>query len=459
MGDRQKKLAGFSFGLLLTFATLITWLQPAAAANAQDADQIARGAYLARVGDCVACHTSRRDQPFAGGLAMETPFGTIYSTNITPDIKHGIGSYSYDDFAAAMRKGVAKDGHLLYPAMPYPSFSKVSDTDIRALYAYFMHGVRPIGQPNTETRLRFPFNLRVMLTGWNLLFRPSGAYREDPAQSAAWNRGAYLVQGLAHCGACHTPHGPMGQEKAFDARGTDLYLSGYTLAGWHAPDLRPGHGNGAGELTRDTIVQLLRTGRSHGSATFGGMSEVVENSTQYFSDADLEAVADYLGNLGPGRAPQTAAAPTVRSDTAAELRSGVTQTSGALLYLNNCNACHRSDGSGAMKAFPALAGNTVVTSDDPSSVIHVILTGSRMPSTRSDPAPLAMPAFGWRLSDLQVAELATFVRESWGNRAGKVSASDVAKVRQQVDPAQWKRIRAGVANEVTDNRAPGAPGK
>ncbi|MBN3787534.1 c-type cytochrome [Burkholderia sp. Ac-20353] len=457
MGVRRTRLAGISFGLLLTFATLATWLQPAAA-NAQDADQIARGAYLARVGDCVACHTSRRDQPFAGGLPMETPFGTIYSTNITPDIKHGIGSYSYDDFAAAMRKGVAKDGHLLYPAMPYPSFSKVSDTDTRALYAYFMHGVRPIGQPNTETRLHFPFNLRVLLTGWNLLFRPDGAYREDPAQSAAWNRGAYLVQGLAHCGACHTPHGLMGQEKTFDERGTGLYLSGYTLAGWHAPDLRPGRGNGAGGLTRDTIVQLLRTGRSHGSATFGGMSEVVENSTQYFSDADLGTVADYLGSL-PGRTPQTPAAPPVKADTAAALRSGVAPTRGALLYLNNCNACHRSDGSGAMKAFPALAGNAVVSSDDPSSVIHVILTGSRMPSTRTDPAPLAMPAFGWRLSDMQVAELATFVRDSWGNRAGKVSASDVAKVRRQIDPVQWKRIRAAVANEVTDDDAPGSTGK
>lgn len=454
MGERRKKPAGIPFGLLLTFATLVAWLQPAAA-NAQDADQIARGAYLARVGDCVACHTSRRDQPFAGGLPMETPFGTIYSTNITPDVKHGIGSYSYDDFAAAMRQGVAKDGHLLYPAMPYPSFSKVSDTDTRALYAYFMHGVRPIGQPNTETRLHFPFNLRILLTGWNLLFRPDGTYREDPSQGAAWNRGAYLVQGLAHCGACHTPHGLTGQEKALDARGSGLYLSGYTLAGWHAPDLRPG----AGKLTRDSIVQLLRTGRSHGSATFGGMSEVVENSTQYFSDADLEAVADYLGSLGRGRAPRTSAAPPARSDTTAALRSGVTPTAGALLYLDNCNACHRSDGSGAMKAFPALAGNEVVTSDDPSSVIHVILTGSRMPSTRSDPAPLAMPAFGWRLSDTQVAELATFVRDSWSNRAGQVSASDVAKVRRQIDPAQFKRIRAAVASEVTDDDGPRSTGK
>ncbi|MCA7933731.1 cytochrome c [Burkholderia cepacia] len=458
MGERYKKLAGISFGLLCTFVTLATWLPPADA-NAQDAGQIARGAYLARVGDCVACHTSRRDQPFAGGLPMETPFGTIYSTNITPDTTHGIGRYSYDEFAAALRKGVAKDGHLLYPAMPYPSFSKVSDADTRALYAYFMHGVRPIGQPNTETRLHIPFNLRVLLAGWNLLFRPSGTYREDPTQSATWNRGAYLVQGLAHCGACHTPHGPMGQEKALDARGTDLYLSGYTLAGWHAPDLRPGGGNGAGERTRDSIVQLLRTGRSHGSAAFGEMSEVVENSTQYFSDADLAAVADYLVSLGPGRATRTSAAPPVKSDTTAALRSGVTPTGGALLYLDNCNACHRSDGSGAMKAFPALAGNAVVTSDDPSSVIHVILTGSRMPSTRSDPAPLAMPAFGWRLSDMQVAELATFVRGSWGNRAGTVSASDVAKVRRQVDPAQLKRIRAAVTNEVTDDGAPGSTGK
>ncbi|WP_269501282.1 c-type cytochrome [Burkholderia sp. IMCC1007] len=458
MSERRTKLAGIPFGLLLTFAALATWLQPAAA-NAQDAAQIARGAYLARVGDCVACHTARRDQPFAGGLPMETPFGTIYSTNITPDIKHGIGNYSYDDFAAALRKGVAKDGHLLYPAMPYPSFSKVSDTDTRALYAYFMHGVRPIGQPNPETRLHFPFNLRVLLTGWNLLFRPSGAYRQDPAQSTTWNRGAYLVQGLAHCGACHTPHGLMGQEKAFDARGTDLYLSGYTLAGWHAPDLRAGRGSGAGALTRERIVQLLRTGRSHGSATFGGMSEVVENSTQYFSDADLGAVAEYLGSLDPERAPRTAAAPSPKPDTAASLRAGVTPTGGALLYLNNCNACHRSDGSGAMKAFPALAGNEMVTSDDPSSVIHVILTGSRMPSTRSDPAPLAMPAFGWRLSDLQVAQLATFVRDSWGNRAGPVSASDVAKVRRQIDPAQLKRISTAVANEVSDGGAPGSTGK
>jgi mono/diheme cytochrome c family protein len=426
--------------------------------TAQDADLVARGAYLARVGDCVACHTSRRDQPFAGGLPMQTPFGTIYSTNITPEPKRGIGSYTFDDFSTAMRKGLAKDGHLLYPAMPYPSFSKVSDTDMRALYAYFMHGVRPVDRENTQTQLRFPFNFRTLLIGWNLLIRTGSPYRQDPTHNSAWNRGAYLVQGLAHCGACHTPHGLMGQEQSFDERGHESYLSGYTLAGWHAPSLRSGY------LTHDDIFQLLHTGRSHGSAVFGGMSEVVENSTQYLSGADLDALADYLGSLGPGQdaqsshaqsQPRPASVSHMPAGATVALRSGNIQTQGALLYLNNCNACHRSDGSGAMKAFPALTGNSTVVADDPSSVIHVLLTGSHMPATGSDPAPLAMPAFGWRLSDAQIAELATFIRGSWGNHAARVSASDVASVRHQIGAAQLNGIRVDVAHEVSDDA--GAP--
>lgn len=407
--------------------------QMPAAADAQ----IVRGAYLAKVGDCAACHTVDKSRPFAGGLPLATPFGTLYSTNITPDAATGIGSYSYDDFARALRTGVARDGHLLYPAMPYPSYVKLNDADLQALYRYFRYGVKAVAAGNRPSELNFPFNVRSLMSLWNLMYLPKGVFQADPHQSVEWNRGAYLVQGLGHCGACHTPHGVTGQELAFDEQGNPLFLAGSTLAGWYAPNLRTLLADHGGAWTRQDLAAYLRSGRSKDGAAFGPMSEVIEDSTQYLHDDDLNAIATYLSsaavqNVASTMTPVVPAGAAHADPVAAALRSGHLGSAGAALYLNNCNACHRSDGTGAMPAFPALAGNTAVNAVDPASLIHLVLSGSRMPSTELAPTPLAMPDFGKRLSDQQVADLLTFVRSSWGNRAAAVTREQVTQVRKSV---------------------------
>jgi len=419
----------------LSFSGLALAQTPAPAASADQAQQIQRGEYLARAGDCMACHTVKGKAPFSGGLAMNTPFGTIYSTNITADKQTGIGNYSQDEFAAAVRKGTRKDGKRLYPAMPYTSFAKLSDDDVSSLYAYFMQGVKPVQQDNPKTALPFPFNMRILMAGWNLLFFDDKPFKADSTQSVDWNRGAYLVQSLGHCGACHTPHGRLGQEKSLDGS-SDSFLAGYTLDNWHAPSLRNDK-DGLGRWNKEQIAAYLRTGRSDDGAAFGAMSQVINDSTQYLSNADLLAIGTYLSSLpgtkpGDGATKATAASNAAGADQPAtmELRSGKLQTAGASVYLNNCNACHRSDGTGAMKAFPALGKNAVVNVDDPTSLIHIVLAGSAMPSTKSDPAPMGMPGFGWRLNDQEVAEVVSFVRGNWGNHGGAVTAEQVAVVRK-----------------------------
>ncbi|MFM0669428.1 c-type cytochrome [Paraburkholderia sediminicola] len=397
--------------------------------------QLAKGAYLAKVGDCAACHTANKTQPFAGGLPLATPFGTLYSTNITPDPSTGIGGYSYDDFAKALRQGIAKDGHRLYPAMPYPSYAKIDDSDMHALYRYFTQGVKAVGQPNRASELRFPFNVRTLMTVWDRLYAHDPLpYQADPHQSVEWNRGAYLVQGLAHCGACHTPHGMLGQESVLDEKDNTAFLSGNTLAGWYAPNLR-GHMTQTSASdkawSKADLVAYLRSGRMHDGAAFGPMTEVIDDSTQYLHDDDLNAIATYLTSpsLQAGATPP-ATQQTGRADpTAIALRAGHIDSTGAHLYLDNCAACHRTDGTGAMPAFPSLRGNASVLSGDPASLIHIVLSGSHMPSTAAAPTPLAMPDFGWRLTDQQIADLLSFVRSSWGNRAAAVTAGEVAKVR------------------------------
>lgn len=408
----------------------------ASSSNATSADeQLARGAYLARVGDCAACHTASPSRPFAGGLPLHTPFGTLFSTNITPDATTGIGAYTYDDFAHAVREGVTRDGHRLYPAMPYPSYAKVDDADMHALYRYFTHGVKPVAQTNHAQQLSFPFNIRPLMAAWDWMYSPHGAYRADPQQSVEWNRGAYLVQGLAHCGACHTPHNMLGAESAFDGNNNDTFLSGYSLAGWHAPDLRHQHDGGAPGVSKDALVAYLRSGRQADGAAFGPMTEVIDDSLQYLHDDDLNAIATYLTSAPLRTAksdatPVAAATPQTADLVAVQLRAGHVGSAGAKVYLDNCSACHRTDGSGAMPTFPRLANSAVVADTDPSSLIHIVLTGSHMPSTRNAPTPLAMPDFGWRLNDQQVADVLTFVRSSWGNHASPVTADDVSKVRQ-----------------------------
>jgi len=408
---------------------------PRAQAAPASPERVRRGAYLARAGDCTACHTAREGQPFAGGLPVATPIGRIYSTNITPDLETGIGRYRGDDFVKVMREGVAKDGHRLYPAMPYTSYARLSQEDLLALYAYFMQGVKPVRNPNHPTQLSWPLGVRSLMAVWNALYFKKGEYTADPNKSALWNRGAYLVQGLGHCGECHTPRGVAGQEKAVSEQNGRHYLAGATLDNWQASPLTGDRVTGLQAWSKDELVEFLRTGRTARVAALGVMAEVVGKSTQYLTDQDLMAIAEYLKSLPPSHDEGQGHADSARQASAASaatlaLRVGDTGMRGSRVYLDNCNACHRSDGSGANRTFPNLAKNEAVNAKDPSSLIHIVLAGSSMPSTQTAPSAFAMPDFGWRLSDAEVADVLSLVRGNWGNHAAAVSRDEVGRVRK-----------------------------
>ena len=399
--------------------------------NAAEIDQnlIKQGEYLARAGDCVACHTAKDGKPFAGGLPMETPIGTIYSTNITPD-KTGLGDYSFEDFDKAVRHGVAKNGSTLYPAMPYPSYASVNETDMKALYAYFMHGVAPVAQENKESDIPWPLSMRWPLTGWRWMFAPAVAdYKAAPGEDAMVSRGAYLVEGLGHCGACHTPRALTMQEKALSAGEGSAFLSGSApLEGWIAKSLRGDHKDGLGSWSEEQLVQFLKTGRSDRSAVFGGMSDVVTHSMQYMTDNDLTAIARYLKSL-PANDPDDQPH-QYDKQVAQALWNGDDSKPGASVYIDNCAACHRTDGHGYTKVFPALAGNPVLQSQDPTSLIHIVLKGGTLPATHTAPSTFTMPGFAWRLSDQEVADVVSFIATSWGNKGATVEARDVMALRE-----------------------------
>ena len=398
--------------------------------SAAETDLIKQGEYLARAGDCVACHTAKGGQPFAGGLPMETPIGVIYSTNITPD-KSGLGDYSFEDFDKAVRHGVAKSGSTLYPAMPYPSYARVSDSDMQALYAYFMKGVEPVAQENKDSDIPWPLSMRWPLAAWRWMFAP--AVEEHQAQAVVdpvISRGAYLVEGLGHCGACHTPRALTMQEKALSATDGNAFLAGSApLEGWIAKSLRGDHKDGLGSWSEEQLVQFLKTGRSDRSAVFGGMSDVVVQSMQYMSENDLTAIARYLKSLpavDPKDSPHT-----YDKQVAEALWKGDDSQRGASVYIDNCAACHRTDGHGYTRVFPALAGNPVLQTADATSLINIVLNGGTLPATHTAPSTFTMPAFAWRLSDQEVADVVSFVRGSWGNTGGAISAAQVADIRKK----------------------------
>ncbi|MET0320545.1 MAG: c-type cytochrome [Duganella sp.] len=394
-----------------------------------DQQTIARGAYLAKMGDCAACHSVAGKPAFAGGLRMETPIGAIYTSNITPDNEHGIGRYTLADFDRALRFGVAR-GHTLYPAMPYSAYSSTTPADVAALYAYFRHGVQPAATPNRDNEIVFPLSMRWPLTLWRWVFAPAPQpFVAAPGSDAVIARGAYLVQGLGHCGDCHTARGPGLQVKALTAADGADYLGGAAIDGWHAPSLRNGGPATIGAWSEADIVQFLRSGVNRHGIVFASMSEVVVNSTQHMTQTDAIATARFLKSLPA--AGGAASNPSYAYDqrTAAALKGGDASARGARLYLDNCAACHRPDGRGYEGVFPALAGNPVVAGDSAQSVVRIVLQGMQTPRTGSTPAQFTMPAFAWRLSDQDVADVATFVRTGWGNRAPAVDASTVKTVR------------------------------
>jgi len=411
---------------LLTFALILgTAGGPARAASD-------RGEYLARAGDCVACHSVPGGKAFAGGLKMGTPLGNIYSTNITPDRETGIGSYTLADFDNALRRGVARDGHHLYPAMPYPSYAKLTDEDVRALYDFFMKEVPPVHQENRASEIASPFNIRWPLALWNMVYLDRSVFQPKSGQSAAWNRGAYLVQSLGHCGACHTQRGAAWDEKAYD-EGSDAYLGGAMLDFWSAPNLRGDVAAGLGRWSKDDIVRFLKTGHNHDGAVFGSMIDVINNSSPFLSDADLDAVATYLKSL-----PATSSnRPVWAYDDATTrmLRSGHPTGRGAAVYLGQCVSCHVDTGNGFAPFLPPLAGNPTLLDDDPSSLINIVLNGSNQIVVKGTPDAYRMPEFRVNLSDQEIADVVTFIRQGWGNRASAVTADQVAQFRKATDPS------------------------
>ena len=391
---------------------------------------VRRGAYVATLSDCAACHTAPGGQSLAGGLPIATPIGKVFTTNITPDRATGIGAYSYGDFERAVRRGIRPDGSSLYPAMPFPAYAHLTDADTKALYAWFMHGVKPVAQSDKAPAIHWPLSMRWPLTYWRWLFAPGVRQLGMPGSAdPQLARGAYLVEGPGHCGSCHTPRGIALESKAYVQQDGPAFLSGGVVDGYVASNLRGDPRTGLGSWSEQDIVNFLKTGHNRHSAVFGGMSDVVVHSTQRMTDADLKAIARFLKSL-PGNRDETPFAPD-RKETAALGNLDVSKP-GALDYMNSCAACHLSSGKGYDETFPALAGNSAVVAHDPASLIHIILTGSTRPSTAKAPTDFAMPGFSDRLTDSEVAAIATFVRSSWGNRASGVSASDVTKTRRHL---------------------------
>jgi len=388
-----------------------------AAADPDSYVEVARGKALATVGDCVACHTASGGQPFAGGLALQTPFGTINTANITPDIATGIGTWSADDFARAMHEGRRPGGTYLYPAFPYPYYTRVTRGDLDAIYAY-LRTLPPVENRVNRNALPFPFNIRMSMIGWNMLFFTPGDFKPDPKRSDEFNRGAYLVEGLGHCGACHTPF------NAFGASRDDKYLQGNQIDNWTAPNITNDIQAGLGKWSADEIVQYLKTGQTRFSLASGPMKDVIENSTSKMPDTDLKAIAVYLKERGAAGSPAPAPAPLPASDRRMQV--------GEAIFVDTCSACHARNGAGVERMFPKLAGNVIAAQDDPASLVRIVIGGSRAAATDTRPTAPAMPSLGYRLNDEEVAAVVTYVRNSWGNAADPVSAETVRTLRARV---------------------------
>jgi len=413
--------------LVLLFAAVMAALLLNGAASEADTLQ-SRGAYLARAADCIACHTLPGGKPFAGGFRLTTPLGSIYSDNITPDKETGIGNETLADFERALRRGIARDGHQLYPAMPYPSYAKLTDQDVEALYGFFMKEVTSVRQEKRPNDIPWPLDMRWPLAIWNALFLDTSSYRPRSDHNAEWNRGAYLVEGAGHCGACHTPRGVAWNEQALDD-GSPLYLSGGVLDFWSAPNLREDLGAGLGRWSTAELVEFLKTGHNREGTAFGSMVFVVRDSTPYLSDADLEAIAAYLKSLPPSNPSEARYA--YDDATVKALHSGGISGNGELVYLGRCASCHGDDGRGKAPDVPPLAGNPTVLDADPASLVNIVLNGASPSATvEGTRDPQRMPEFRTQLSDERIAEVVSFIRGSWGNRGAAIPPAQVGAARR-----------------------------
>lgn len=401
-------------------------------AEAPSSELVAQGEYVARQADCVACHSLPGETPFSGGLEMGTPLGSIFVTNITPDPRHGIGNYTLADFDRAVRHGVTPDGRRLYPAMPYPSYEKMTDDDVKALYAFFTTAVETSDKPNRESTIEWPLNMRWPLAFWNLVFTDGETYVAKSSEDEQWNRGAYLVQGAGHCGTCHTPRGVAMNEKGFD-EGDPLFLTGALLDGWYAPSLRQNHNTGLGRWSEDDIFAFLKNGRNQHAVVFGSMADAFNNSTQFLSDEDLRAMAHYLKSL-PASSDDDTPWDYQESEiltASAAARSG---TPGAATYIEKCGFCHGADGRGQNQWIPPLAGSSASLAEFNESQVNVTLNGSARVVSNGVPDSYRMPPFRNQLSNKEIADVLTYVRSSWGNDGGAVTVEDVKTLREHTDP-------------------------
>nr|WP_222946868.1 c-type cytochrome [Caballeronia sp. EK] len=404
------------------------------AANPVDPLLVKRGEYVAIAGDCMACHTAKGGKPFAGGLAMPLPMlGKIFTSNITPDRSTGIGDWTYEEFERAVRHGVSKNGDNLYPAMPYVSYAKINDDDVRALYAYFMHGVLPVKQVAPKNEVPPLLSIRWPLKIWNSLFLKDGVYQPTPEQSREWNRGAYIVQGLAHCGTCHTPRGVAMQEKSLDETGGS-FLTGSVLAGWNGYNITSDPNAGIGNWSQQQLIQYLRTGSVPGLAQASGpMAEAIEHSFSKLTEADIGAIATYIRALPPVGSDDATRARSSwgrPAEDGLKLRGVALASSGidpARLYLGNCATCHQMLGNGTRDGYyPSLFKNSTVGASDSINLLQVILNGV---DRRAGKENIGMPAFRHELSDAEIAALANYLIRQFGNPAVKVTIEDVARLR------------------------------
>ncbi len=407
---------GWWFASHRTHVSRETSDQLAATENLSDPALIAKGHYLALAGDCVACHTQPGGQPFTGGRELATPFGNIPSPNLTPDDATGLGKWKFADFWQALHDGKGLHGEFLYPVFSYTSYTKVTRDDALAIFAY-LKSLKPIHVTPKSLGMAFPYDVRSSLAGWRALYFKEGVYQPDPAQSAEWNRGAYLVQGLGHCNECHAARTPLGGT----ASGPTLSGGQIPVQDWYAPDLSTkANGGLAGWSTQD-IVDLLKTGQSSRGAAFGPMTEVVEDSTQHMTDADLHAIATYLQSLPP-RVPEKSKDVAIDEPQLVALGSSV--------YQEHCAACHGDSGNGVTGMYPPLNGNSAVVEPTGINAIRVVLLGGFAPSTKSVPRPFSMPPFAQELTDNEVAAVVTYIRQAWGNKAPPIQVRDVSRYRQ-----------------------------
>jgi mono/diheme cytochrome c family protein len=372
--------------------------------------QVQRGKYLVDAADCVACHTSYKAAPLAGGRGIETPFGTIYSPNLTPDRETGLGAWSDDDFYNAMHFGLAPDGTRLYPAFPYPYFTKLTRDDVMAIRAY-LNTLSPVKTRRPPNELMWPLEHRVFVRGWNWMFFTPGEFAANPQKSAEWNRGAYLVEGPGHCGACHTPKNVLGADSA------GQQFEGGVLQDWFIPKIDNDPRGGLGSWSVDDIVEYLKTGRNARSGAAALMAEVVANSTSKLSDQDLHAIAVYVKDIA------------AKPNQAAPAPEQALMDAGRNIFSDSCSGCHQANGEGVERMFPPLAHNANVQSIDPTTVIRVIIEGAQTVPTNARPTPFAMAPYNWKLSDEQIAAVATFVRNAWGNAAPAVTTDAVRSLR------------------------------